>query len=61
MLKYQVTGKTTTDSVGKVMEKIPVKYTWYQFIEFQDQKWVEFEQGKMPSRDSILGTFSLKF
>ena len=61
MLKYQVTGKTTTDSVGKVMEEIPVKYTWYRFIDLQDQKWVEPELGKMPSRDPILETFSSKF
>ena len=43
------------------MEEIPVKYTWYRFIELKDQKWVEFELGKMSSRDLILQSFSLNF
>ena len=54
-------GKTITDSAKKNMEEISVKYTWYRFIELKDQKWVEFELGKMSSRDLILQSFSLNF
>ena len=49
MLKHQVTRKTTTDSVVKIGEEISVTFTWYRVIELQNQKWVEFEQGTIPS------------
>ena len=34
---------------------------WYQFIELGDQKWVEFEHGKMLNQDPCLAKFSKKF
>ena len=40
---------------------MPVNSTWYRFTELRDQKLVEFEQGKMPTRDLCLAKFSTKF
>ena len=59
--KRQVTGKINMDSGDKNLEEMLVNYTWYLFTELQDQKWVEFEQEKMPTRDPYLVKFSAKF
>ena len=61
MLKHQVTGKTTTDGAVKFGGNIPLTYTWYRVMELKDKQWVELDRDKMPSRDSILGTFTRKF
>ena len=59
--KHQVTGKLQTDNGGNILEEMPVKSTWYRFTELRDKKWMEFEKGKMPSREPSLETFSAKF
>lgn len=61
MSRHQVTGEVQMDSGGNRFEEMPMKCTWYRFIELQDEKWVELEQGKIPSRDPSLETFSAKF
>ena len=49
------------DIAVNIGEEVKVLDTCYRNIELQDKQWVEFEQDKMPSRDSILDTFSKKF
>ena len=49
------------DSGDKHLEEMLANYTWYLFTELRDQKWAEFEQKKMPTRDPYLVKFSAKF
>ena len=39
---------------------MPAHTTQYRFVEFQNQKWMKCERGKIPTRDLNLPKFSKK-